>query len=188
MSGHRRSRRFADYQITNVEILFTGTYDECDALEEGYITQYDTFYKGLNMTNRGKGRNLSSKFNTFGYKFSESSRKKMSEKSKARTDRKTGHKHSDEVKRHWSDIRRGKVWGPIKVDVQTLLSQWGEFAPSLADMESMVVYRDDKVWFKNGREFSYPKGKLSLFKRLKSVEYGVTPEAIKRIIVDEQLV
>jgi hypothetical protein len=140
------------------------------------------------MTNRGKGKNLTDKFNTLGYKFSDESRKKMSEKSKARI-REKGYKFSDETKAAWSELRKGKVWGPVKIDARQLVEDWKMFNPSLTEMEHLLSPKiiDGQRFFKNGRLFTYNKGKLSLFKDIKSKEYNVTPQAIKRIIIYEQL-
>lgn len=184
---HNKSHRFSELAICNVEILFEGNYDECDALEEEFIIKYDTFKNGLNLTNRGKGKNLSDKFNTFGYKFSEDSKLKMSISAKAREERPTGYRHSVETKQHWSELRKGKVWGPSKIDPNILADEWKDFTPIMKDMEHLISIRPDGIFFKNGRPFTYTRGKLVLFKRLKSKEYGVTPEAIKRIITNERL-
>lgn len=187
LSSHRRSKRFSELKIQSTDILFEGTYEECDALEEKYIQEHDTFKNGLNLTNKGKGKNDTDKFNTYGYKYSEESKKKMSESAKSRTDRPTGYSHSDETKKKWSELRKGKVWGPTKLDKDQIISDWNDYNPSLQDMQELISKtnnKDGKSYFKNGREFSYMKGKLVLFKRIKSKEYGVTPEAIKGIIND----
>lgn len=172
-----------------IEILFEGTYDECDDMEEYFIDLHGTFTHGLNMTNRGKGKNLSNKFNTLGYKFSESSRSKMSNSAKLRTDRPSGYTHTQFTKDNWSKLRKGKVWAPVKVDPTRLIMQWKEFTPDISDMESLacVTNKNGDKCFKNGRLFTYTAAKLVIFKKLKSVEYGVTPEAIKRIITNARL-
>lgn len=171
-------------------MLFEGTYEECDALEEKFIQEHDTFTNGLNLTNKGKGKNDTDKFNTYGYSYSDESKKKMSDSAKLRTDRKRGFTHSDETKLEWSLKRKGKVWGPVLVDKEVLIQEWNDYTPSLEEMQHLISKnntKDNKTYFKNGREFSYTKGKLVLFKQIKSIQYGVTKEAIKRIIENESL-
>jgi GIY-YIG catalytic domain len=190
ISSHKRSKRFFELKIINTTILFEGSYDECDSLEESYICLYDTFRNGLNMTCRGKGKNETSKFNTLGYKFSEASRLKMSISGKNRKNRLTGYKHNDSTKNKWRELRKGKIWGPVKVDKSIVLKEWYDFAPSLSDMEYLISKTNNKngeQHFNNGRKFTYLAGKLVLFKHIKSVEYNVTKEAIKRIITNESL-
>lgn len=159
-------------------------------MEEDFINYYDTFKNGLNVTNRGKGRNNSDKFNTFGFKFNEVSRNKMSESAKARTNRPTGYKHKDSTKQKWSELRKGKNWGPSKVNKDEIISEWHSFIPCQKELDFLISTSenfDGKKKFKNGREYSFTRGKLVLFKKIKSIEYGVTTEAIKRIITDAQL-
>ncbi len=172
-------------KIISSDILFEGTYEECDALEEKFIQEYDTFRNGLNLTDKGKGKNDTDKFNTYGYIYSEESKKKMSESAKNRKDRPKGYRHSDETKKKWSDLRKGRVWGVVKLDKNQIISDWNNYNPSLDDMQDLISKtnnKDGNTYFKNGREFSYEKGKLVLFKRIKSKEHGVTEEAIKGII------
>ena len=60
---HRKSERFR-VGIQQIEILKEcNDYDEAEELEEYYITLYNTFEKGLNVTSNGKGKNKSNKFN-----------------------------------------------------------------------------------------------------------------------------
>jgi hypothetical protein len=77
ISEHRRSARF-QAGIDTVKILAEcESYDEAERLEESFITQYDTFRSGLNVTPHGKGKHGPEvKFNTLGYVYTESSRKK----------------------------------------------------------------------------------------------------------------
>lgn len=171
-----------------VEILFEGTYEECDEKEEYFIQLHDTFRNGLNLTNRGKGKNMSDKFNTFGYKFSEVSKLKMSESAKKRKNRPTGYSHSDHTKLKWSQLRKGKVWCPIKIDPVQLISEWNNFTPSMEELEALKSSTETSVpKFKNGRLFSYTKAKLILFKNIKSKEYSVSKQAITRIIRNAKL-
>ena len=49
INQHKRSKRFND-GINHHEILFEGTYEDCELNEEQYISTFNTFKKGLNMT------------------------------------------------------------------------------------------------------------------------------------------
>lgn len=190
LSSHRKSRRFSELKLINFITLFEGSYEECDKLEESYIEMYGTFKHGLNMTNKGKGKNDTNRFNTFGFKFSEDSKLKMSISGKKRANRLIGYKHNDSTKKRWSDLRKGKIWGLVKVDKENLIKQWYDFTPDINDMIHLISKtksNNNQLFFHNGRKFSYVKGKLVLFKEIKSVEYKVTKEAIKRIITNEQL-
>lgn len=174
--------------MDRVDILFEGTYEECDSLEEYFINLHDTFKHGLNLTNRGKGKNLSDKFNTYGYKFSEESKAKMSESAKQRTDRPTGYTHSAYTKQKWSELRKGKAWCPIKIEPSKLINEWNDFNPSIEDMEALIaVSTGDVPKFKNGRPFSFIRAKLILFRNCKSKEYGVTTAAITQVISNAKL-
>ena len=83
LSYHKKSDRFS-IGIKSYEILFEGPYDICDLLEEHFIELHDTYKNGLNVTFNGKGKSETHKFNTLGFKFSEESKKKMSESGKNR--------------------------------------------------------------------------------------------------------
>lgn len=168
-------------------ILMEGTYDECMEKEESYINRYDTFHKGLNLTDKGKGRSETNKFSTFGYRFSEESKRKMSESQKNRKDRNRGFKHSEKTKKHWSKIRKGRIFGPVKINKEMILSEWKKFNPPITEVISClgVVKDGDSLKFKNGRLFTYNKGKLAIFRREQSDKWGVTKEAISRIIKHE---
>ena len=178
-----RSRRFREYKLSGVVLLFEGGYDECDAMEEYYINEYDTFKNGLNLTNRGKGKNLSNKFNTLGYKFSESSRKKMSQSAKERTDRLRGYKPSNSTRDIWKKQRKGKYFGERKIDSTLLIKEWEEFSPTEDDMNNLIYKTiDGKSYYRNGREFNHYNGKLQLFKSIKSKELNVSKQAIGNVI------
>ncbi len=184
LSSHKRSRRFSEFGITNVEILFDGSYSECEEREEQFIEMFNTFKRGLNMTNKGKGRSDTTKFSTFGCKFSDSSKLKMSDAAKRRIDRPVGYKHSDNTKLKWSRLREGKVWGLVKIDKNILLSEWNNYIPPLEELEALKS-PTNPTKFRNGRTFSHDRGKLAIFIRLKSVDYGVSANAIKRVILNE---
>ncbi len=78
MYGHKRSDKFIDHEFS-YKILVESEDDKIHDLEEFYIKKYNSFYDGLNESIDGKGNHLASNFTTKGYKFSDASRKKMSE-------------------------------------------------------------------------------------------------------------
>lgn len=127
LADHAKSPRFSKSKLAKHEILFEGTYDECETLEEVFIEKYDTFNRGLNCTRRGKGRSECDGFNTTGFVFSDESRMKMSAAAKARGPNNTGMVHSELTKKRWSEIRRGKIWAPVKIDPETLINMWNSF-------------------------------------------------------------
>jgi len=82
--AHRYSDRFKGHEF-KIEILMEcDSYKEAQLLEPIFIAEHGTFVNGLNLTKHGKGYSNSSRFTTTDFKFSENSRKKMSEKSRAR--------------------------------------------------------------------------------------------------------
>jgi hypothetical protein len=115
---HTRSERFS-IGIKSSEILAEcKTYEEAEELEEYYINIYDSFNYGLNKSKNGKGNHLSKKFSTKGFKFSEESRKKMSESAKARgmSFSVMEASRSPKARKKMSETRKGRVWGSVKIN------------------------------------------------------------------------
>lgn len=107
MYNHKKSNRFS-MGIQHIETLAEcDTYEEAERLEEHFIEKYNTYKGGLNTTQDGKGLNKDVKFNTLGFVFSDETRKKMSESAKKRGWHGVK-KHSEETKKYYSLIRRGK--------------------------------------------------------------------------------
>jgi N-glycosylase/DNA lyase len=93
---HEKSIRF-EAGIKDIKILeICDTYELAEEREEYYITFYNTFNNGLNITEDGKGYNKNCKFNTVGHKHSDKSKKKMSISAKKR-----GCAH---IKKYWANI------------------------------------------------------------------------------------
>lgn len=110
MSQHKSTERFRNHSF-NIEIVAQSNDDAILSEESSYIEKFNSMTpNGLNLTRSGKGSGHNSlKFTTRGYRFSEESRKKMSEAAKRRCSKfvRTGWKHSDEQKKLWSLKRRG---------------------------------------------------------------------------------
>lgn len=73
---------------------------ELDKKECQYIKQYNTNKNGYNLTTGGEG--------SFGFKHSEKTKKKMSEKAKLRKPNFLGKKHTDKTKKKISESKKGK--------------------------------------------------------------------------------
>ena len=196
ISQHRKSKRFSE-GIKTVEILEENlNYDEAEKKEEYYIDLYDTYKSGLNATPHGKGKNQNCKFNTLGFKFSDESRKKMSESAKRRgTPWLKGYKHSEKLKSHWSQIRKGKYWGSRKISLKISEEIINVFEGDILDeipssfiaeqtIQSQVsaVLKNElelsEIISKNGR----PLSKKAIVSRWYAKKLGTTHQAIRRII------
>jgi predicted GIY-YIG superfamily endonuclease len=80
MRSHRNGSIFKDHDFTYRILYECVTHDEVLEAETRLIREYDTYNSGLNKTPTGKGYGHSSpNFSTLGRKYSESSKKKMSE-------------------------------------------------------------------------------------------------------------
>jgi predicted GIY-YIG superfamily endonuclease len=111
--AHKKSKRF-EQGILDVEILFEGTYAECEELESEYIKKYDTFNSGLNSTPHCKGCNPdveNSPWMTLGKKHTNETKEKMKANHWSKTGKydPTGRKFSEESKQKMSDTRKGKL-------------------------------------------------------------------------------
>lgn len=82
MNSHKISDRFKEHSFS-VEILEESFDNKLLEKEEYYITKFNSFKNGLNLTPEGKGSGHgSAKFTTRGFKFSEETKQKMRDKKK----------------------------------------------------------------------------------------------------------
>ena len=113
MKQHKYSERFQDHQFIYKIIYETNDIFDCYKMEEHYITEYNTYHNGLNGSVNGRGKNSCTTFTTLGYKFSSKSKAKMSATRKAKMQSgdivtwNKGKPWSDEMKSHFSKIRKG---------------------------------------------------------------------------------
>jgi hypothetical protein len=197
MRAHEKSKRF-DIGISHIEILAVcNSYDEAGTLEEKYILQYDTFHNGLNSSINGKGNHLSKKFTTLGYKYSEESKQKMKDNHWAKkgfVSGMLGKKHSEDTKKKWSSERKNKCWGPRKIsleDSKKILESFtnneinftNEFYAKFVKKTQREAVINNQITFEemisqNGK----PLKLETLYAYWFSEMYGVTPQAIRRII------
>ena len=197
MRVHEKSKRF-EMGIFYIEILnVCDSYDEAGILEEKYIQEYDTFYNGLNNSINGKGNHLSKNFTTFGYKYSEKSKQKMKNKhwtKKGFVSGMLGKKHSEDTKKKWSAKRKNKCWGVRKITLKESKKILKSFENNeitfTNDYYAKFVKKTQKEAVINNQvkfeEMISQNGKPlkleTLYAHWFSEIYGVTPQAIRRII------
>lgn len=193
--SHEKSKRF-ESGIKYIEILAeVDSYEEAEELEEFFIDKYNTYECGLNLTPKGKGLNEDCKFNTFGHKFSEESRKRMSDAAKKRIEKYGPNKptFTEETRKKLSEQRKGKIhkrnlmftWEQIKEMRELYESQSFDIPDSiikevvkkrhldLIDKESVF-----NLTTKNGKPVTYQ----ILFCKAMAQKYGTYDLVIRNII------
>lgn len=194
---HRKTKRF-ESGISSCEVLAEClTYSEAENLEEEFILAHNTYVNGLNMTRTGKGKSDTEKFNTYGHRYSDESRQKMSDRHWSKRGGKSWNAgvtgaFSEETKKKWSVIRSGKCWGKRAVDPTTAkeiqdafeadsINFEPEFLKSLvkksqaSDIDNLQL---DELISSNGR----PLTKIAIYSYYFANKYNVTPAAIRNII------
>tara|TARA_B110000503_G_C7051735_1_gene372635 strand:+ start:72 stop:755 length:684 start_codon:yes stop_codon:yes gene_type:complete len=187
---HEKSNRFA-IGIDKKEILSEcDSYEEAEDLEEKYISEYDTYNNGLNLTEDGKSSG--GKFNTLGHKFSDKSKKKMSLSAKIRGPNTTGFKHSKETKENWSKSRKGKVFGTTKLNRDDWIFVYKCFRDDTIDFGVDYLKKFvKKTQRRNIDKFEFhelkggngkPLTKETLYANYFAEKYNMTQQAMRRII------
>lgn len=197
IKAHLKTERFSA-GISDIKKLFeTDDYSLALEMETFFIKFYDTFNKGLNKSINGKGNHLSQKFTTKGFKYSEESKKKMSESGKKRIQRDgpvfVGKTHSKESKDKMSLFRKGKYnrkrvfTNEIAINIlNNFESKSEDFTDEFiinflkkTDVENFINGIDyTKLKQKNGKFLTYK----TLFVHKVSSEYNVHPNAIREIL------
>ena len=187
---HKISDRFHndDFTFEILEESKDRTYIEMK--EEYYIEKYDSFENGLNKSPEGKRHNHdSSKFTTFGYKFTDTQRKKMSESAKARAKREGHKKRSDMTKKAWenesyrkrqSEVRKNKRLRPPKLtddQVEEIRHEFNkQYDVMLKEANVVNEYRKNK----NGsRKMTTP---IIVFSKKYCDDYGVCYKTLVYIL------
>ncbi len=177
INQHSKSSRFSQYQLIDYKILYTGYYKDCERLEEYYIKKYNTYKNGLNMTESGKGKNKDCTFSTLGYKFSEESKKKMSDSHKKRIEkegvgfRKGKFKHSKEAREKMSRDRKGKK---------------RYYNISITDEEKQKMFSDFEKWYKEVEKNNYIIIDFIYHKQAEEIRKGITFKIEDMLNVNKQ--
>lgn len=193
--SHSKSNRFS-LGIEKIEILdVCENYEQAEDLEEEYISLFDTFKNGLNMTKNGRGRNKDGSFSTLGHIYSEKSKRKMSISAKKRGPTTIGYKHTSSSKKKMSDIRKGKSWGPRKIPIEDNIKIYEEYKNDKIIFENEFIKKYIKKTQRNdidNLDFSdlrapngKPLNKKILYGYYYANIYGVSPVAIRKIIENE---
>lgn len=168
---HLKTKRF-EMGITSMEVLYeTDSYEDCGEMEEKMIALHDTHKNGLNITATGKGllKNADGKaYNTLGHKYSDETRKKMSQQRKGllagERNGMFGQTHSNKARENMSAKKKGKTWitdGNISRLVDPALpipEGWQPGKTQIIDKEAAKKRREGKIFITNGREcFSIDK-------------------------------
>jgi predicted GIY-YIG superfamily endonuclease len=197
MIAHKKSERFAQ-GIKNIEILEEcDTYEEAERLEPEYIKKYDTYYNGLNKSIDGKGNHLAPNFTTRNYKFTEEQRKNMKENHWSKKMKNTWTKpgrYSEEVRKQLSEKRKGISWAPRKIPKEEALMIIEVYKNNSIKFDDDFIRQFVKVTQKDQvgklplEELKTPNGKhlskIKLYAEYFCKEYGVTKEAIRRILTN----
>jgi predicted GIY-YIG superfamily endonuclease len=169
---HLKTKRF-ESGIASMEILHeNNSYEDCEKMEEYYINEYDSYKNGLNTTSHSKGKLNNAacltKYNTLGYKYSDASKKKMSDAKKGmylgENNPNFGRQYLPEELEKMSKTKKGKIW--ITDGVNTKLHDplleipegWERGKTQNIDKENIRQKRLGTISITNGKEcFSIKK-------------------------------
>lgn len=172
MKLHSYTERFKNHNF-EMEILEESTsYDYIMEKEEDYIKKFDSYNKGLNKTIDGKGNHMCPNFTTKGYKHSEETKKKISEKLKGKWSWFKGKKHTEESKKKMSIVRKGKR-NTHKLNVSDIIQIRNDY-------DSTIKIDDDRIGkiMKNGHRMTYKQSFCEKYGKM----YNVTTQNIRHII------
>lgn len=193
MGDHKRSNRFKGDEF-DVEILERSNNREYIELREEYwISKLDTFNNGLNDTPSGKGwGHRSPNFTTFGYVYSDSSRKLMSESAKSRAKREGFSIRSERSVNNWKQeeyrnkqiqARKGKRLKKPKLSdnqVDEIRNKWNKEKKQIA--KELIPINERRMEINSGWRKITPE---STFARKYHNEYGVSWKLIENIILNK---
>lgn len=175
MHGHKNSKRFKNYTF-EIEIIHESYNEkEINKMEEYYIKIFDSFHNGLNKSIDGKGNHHAPNFNTKGFKFSDKSKKKMSNSAKNRI-KKLGipfkdKKHSRETKENMSKKRKGIIYTPTKLnyDIVKKIRDVFKTKPNVENVGKIMS---------NGKKMTYERAFSNKFHK----KYGITSTSLYNVI------
>lgn len=149
MAQHAHSKRFKGHTFTYEILLEDENRSTVEDAEEATIIKLDTFHNGLNSTIGGKGHgHNSSNFSTFGYKFSDESKKKMSDSAKNRAENEGFETRSNRskdffskdpsIKQKISDSKKGKIsWSKVtNDDIEKIIQGYAAFTHDQIGLKS----------------------------------------------------
>lgn len=179
MNSHKKTNRFKNHSFT-YEILFQSEdHQSIEEAEKYYILWMDTYNNGLNKTKDGTGNHNSIKFTTFGKKFSEESKKKISENHWSKRGYKSwslGKHHTEETKFKISQKKLGKI-SFKKYDenqVRAFLNLY----------KTRPIIKQANVVQANGRKLPYDRA----FVKQYAMDYNIQPAAAYKILKRKTLV
>lgn len=195
MYDHSIGEVFKDDEF-NIEIL--GSYDtraECEERESYFVESLNTYLDGLNKSKYGKGHNHESpNFTTLNYKYSDESKRKMSDSAKKRALREGFEIRSEASKKSWSnggeayrqhmsDVRKGRRLRKPKLSdnqVADIRAKW---------IEEMKLFEERATGINEERKKKNSGWALSsgqsLFSKHYAEIYGVSNTLIRDIILNK---
>lgn len=175
MNSHKYSNRFKNNTFDIDIIEENNSYEYIQNREEYYIKQYSAFDNGLNESINGKGNHLSKRFTTRGFKFSEESRRKMSNAKKGIIPWNKGMKNcfSKETIEKISNSCKGRIRTPTKLKENQVKNILEEYNNKIFINNSCI----DKI-MRNGRKLTYERA----FAKEYSKRYNVTNQCIYNLI------
>lgn len=175
MTAHKKTERFKDHTFDVDIVEESDDYDHIQRMEERYIEEYDSYHNGLNESSDGKGNHHAPTFTTKNYKFSDESRRKMSESAKKRIKRDgvpfKGCKHTKETKEALSKKRKGIRYSKTKLTEDDVIQ-------ILDDHHNKPHIDGVGLVMGNGRKMSYNQA----FSKVYGQRYGVTAQCIRLVI------
>ena len=178
-SQHKKSPRFATPIVMEV-VYMSKDRDHIEDMEEYYIKELDTYRNGGNNTPSGKGNHRSRNFHTKGFKFTEESRKKMSETRKRlfAEGKIKPVKMTEEHHKNLQEAKVKKLKGVMRFDKITLgaVAEIRELYNKKVPLGEDYILRENA--FNEGNFFSYKQA----FMAFMADKFGVSTWVIREIL------
>lgn len=193
---HSHTERFSLGIKEKLVLIECDDYKEAEIWEEFYINLYDTFNNGLNKSKNGKGNHCAPNFTTLGFKYSEESRKKMSDNNWLKDGKNPspnkGMIHKDDIKKQWSEKRKRIMWRERTIPIDTALEIQNNYKNNLLEFSDEFLRRHvkssqkEKIFFLDMSELKSQNGKaldkLALYCIYYSELLNVSGAAIKYLL------
>jgi len=190
MKVHSISERFKDdeFEITILETSDSREYIE--TREEWWISHFDSYHNGLNLTQGGKGfGHENPNFTTFGFTFPEDSRQKMSKSAKERAKREGFEIRSERSKKNWEcpkyrkaqeGKRAGKRLRPTKISDEEVARIREKFLIEQSHLIEEVKQENER---RHNINSSWKKTNLACWFASKyKDEYGVSDVWLRNVV------